>query len=237
MKRRHFVTLSAAALVVNHVQPETPASASPQPGSDGRDAKQPTPQQALSDLAEGNRRYASGKLLEFQLNEGRLQEQQQGQSPFATIIGCSDSRVPIELIFDQDPGDLFVIRLAGNVIDPDVVGSLEYAAVHLKTPLIVVMGHEGCGAVTAALAAKSQQEKELFGVRQLLAKILPAIRNIDQTLPLEKQVELGVEANVRWGMKRIREHPDHRKAIQNGNVVVAGAVYELASGRVRFLND
>jgi carbonic anhydrase len=173
----------------------------------------------------------------FQLNEGRLAELEKGQHPFATIIGCSDSRVPIELVFDQDPGSLFVIRLAGNVIDPDVQGSLEYAAVHLATPLVVVMGHEKCGAVTAALAAQQEQAKEPAGVRQLLKKVQPAIKDIDRDLPMDKQVALGVEANVRWSMKQVTEHPDHRDAVKSGRVMVAGAVYELATGRVRFLKS
>ena len=231
MKRRDFIA-GAAALSMTSYAGRIGAA---QEGS--RANSQPSPKEALDRLVEGNRKYAEGKKLVFQLNEGRLAELEKGQRPFATIIGCSDSRVPVELVFDQDPGSLFVIRLAGNVIDPDVQGSLEYAAVHLATPLIVVMGHEKCGAVTAALAAQQQQAKELTGVRQLLEKVQPAIQDIDRDLPIDKQVALGVEANMRWSMKQIIEHADHRDAVKSGSVMVAGAVYELATGRVRFLKS
>ena len=99
------------------------------------------------------------------------------------------------------------------------------------------MGHEKCGAVTAALAAQQEQAKELTGVRQLLKRVQPAIQDIDRNLPIDKQVALGVEANVRWSMKQIIEHNDHRDAVKSGSVMVAGAVYELATGRVRFLKS
>ena len=153
MKRRDFIASAAALSVTSYAGRFCTAQESGQADS------QPSPEEALNRLVEGNRKYASGKKLVFQLNQGRLTQLEKGQHPFATLIGCSDSRVPIELVFDQDPGSLFVIRLAGNVIDPDVQGSLEYAAVHLATPLIVVMGHEKCGAVTAALAAQQEQAK------------------------------------------------------------------------------
>ena len=229
MKRRDFAMGTAAFGLAATVQPCSF-------GQDGESQwEQPSPEEAIRRLIKGNQNYASGKRLVFQLHQGRLAELDNGQHPFATIIGCSDSRVPVELVFDQDPGSLFVIRLAGNVIDSDVLGSLEYAAVHLATPLIVVMGHEKCGAVTAALAAQ-QREKELAGVRQLLQKVEPAIQGIRRDLPFEEQVALGVEANVRWSMKQIAEHPDHREAVESGRVRVAGAVYELTTGKVRFLN-
>ena len=231
MRRRDFIAGAAALSMTSYAGRFCTA----QEGS--RASSQPSPKEALDRLVEGNRKYAEGKKLVFQLNEGRLAELEKGQHPFATIIGCSDSRVPVELVFDQDPGSLFVIRLAGNVIDPDVQGSLEYAAVHLATPLIVVMGHEKCGAVTAALAAQQEQAKEPAGVRQLLKKVQPAIKDIDRNLPMDKQVALGVEANVRWSMKQIIEHTDHRDAVKSGSVMVAGAVYELATGRVRFLKS
>ena len=121
MRRRDFIAGAAALSVTSYAGRFCTAQDSGQADS------QPSPKEALARLIEGNRQYASGKKLVFQLNEGRLAELEKDQRPFATIIGCSDSRVPIELVFDQDPGSLFVIRLAGNVIDPDVQGSLEYA--------------------------------------------------------------------------------------------------------------
>ena len=117
--------------------------------------------QAFRQLVEGNERFAAGKPEhphEVRSWRDRLKE---GQKPFATIIACSDSRVPPELVFDQGFGDLFMIRVAGNILSPGVVGSIEYAADHLGTPLLVVLGHEGCGAVTAALASPEELAGEM----------------------------------------------------------------------------
>jgi carbonic anhydrase len=116
----------------------------------------PTADEALARLIAGNERFVRGKALFQTAPRELLAELAKGQRPYATIIGCSDSRVPPELVFDVGFGELFVIRVAGNVIGPAVMGSIQYAAVHLKTPLFVVMGHEGCGAVEAALAAKNE---------------------------------------------------------------------------------
>src|SRR6185503_10795030 len=101
-----------------------------------------------------------------------------GQQPYATIIGCSDSRVPPELLFDAGFGELFIVRVAGNVISPEVMGTLQYAAVHLHTPLFVVLGHEGCGAVQAALAAKFEGARERRRIERLLETITPGLDTI-----------------------------------------------------------
>src|SRR6202007_2728001 len=114
--------------------------------------------QGLQKLIEGNRRFTRGEARFPTLCKETLAELAKGQSPFATILGCSDSRVPPELIFDAGFGDLFIIRVAGNVIAPEIKGTLQYAGLHLRTPLFVVLGHEGCGAVDAALAVKYQAE-------------------------------------------------------------------------------
>jgi carbonic anhydrase len=116
-----------------------------------------TPDEALRRLMEGNRRFTSGKLEHNQISQERLASLTSGQAPFAAILGCSDSRVPPELVFDQSFGDLFVLRLAGNVFVPSVAGSIQYAHLHLGVSLLVILGHEGCGAVAATLAYKLHQ--------------------------------------------------------------------------------
>jgi carbonic anhydrase len=152
-----------------------------------------------------------------------------GQRPYATILGCSDSRVPVELLFDAGFGDLFVIRVAGNVISPEVMGSMQYAGTILRTPLFVVLGHEGCGAVQAALAAKLKGTRQGRHIEALLANIAPGIAG-SVTLPT------AVEANVRWSMHQVLETPEGQAGAARG-VMLVGAIYELETGRVRFLPD
>src|SRR3954470_7237950 len=113
-----------------------------------------TAEEALSRLKAGNARFVSGLARFPTVQKEVLAELSKGQQPYATILGCSDSRVPPELIFDAAFGELFVVRVAGNVISPEVMGTLQYAGVHLRTPLFVVLGHDGCGAVDAALATR-----------------------------------------------------------------------------------
>src|SRR4029077_7383812 len=134
----------------------------------------------------------------------RLRE---GQRPFAAILGCSDSRVPPELLFDQGFGDLFVMRLAGNIISSGVAGSIQYAYQHLGTSLLVVLGHEGCGAVKAALAAKFNRAKHPERIRQLVGFLEPGLECIDPGQSAAEQLEAGVEANVRWSMQQILRTP------------------------------
>jgi carbonic anhydrase len=158
-----------------------------------------------------------------------------GQRPSATIIGCSDSRVPPELVFDAGFGELFIIRIAGNVISPEVMGTIQYAAVHLHTPLFVVLGHEGCGAVTAAVAMKEQGARERAHISVLLDGILPGLPNPDAALTDEEQLAAAVEANVRWSMHQLLDTPEGQARMAEGIVKLVGAVYELKTGRVRFL--
>src|SRR6187431_3008657 len=113
-----------------------------------------TAEQALTRLKDGNERFVNGQARFPTVQKEILADLALGQSPYATILGCSDSRVPPELIFDAGFGELFIIRVAGNVVSPEVIGTLQYAGVHLRTPLFVVLGHDGCGAVDAALAVK-----------------------------------------------------------------------------------
>jgi carbonic anhydrase len=195
----------------------------------------PTADEALARLIAGNERFVRGKALFQTAPAGLLAELAKGQRPYATVIGCSDSRVPPELVFDVGFGELFVIRVAGNVIGPAVMGSIQYAAVHLKTPLFVVMGHEGCGAVEAALAAKNEGAQQPSRIALLLDWIVPGLAAIDPSLPPAAQMSAGVEANVRWSMRQMLDTPEGRARMKEGVLKLVGAVYELETGRVRFL--
>src|ERR1043165_2423477 len=137
-----------------------------------------TASEALARLKAGNERFVRGRARFPTVRKEVLAALAKGQQPYATIIGCSDSRVPPELLFDAGFGELFIVRVAGNVISPEVMGTLQYAAVHLHTPLFIVLGHEGCGAVQAALAAKFEGARELRRIALLLKRILPGLQGL-----------------------------------------------------------
>ena len=191
--------------------------------------------EALDRLMNGNVRFLRGEPRNSHTPREELADLAKGQRPFATILGCSDSRVPPELLFDAGFGDLFVIRVAGNVIAPEVAGSLQYAGTHLETQLVMVLGHEGCGAVQAALAAKFHGVRERARIKMLLQDLLPGLEDIDPRLPPRQQLERAVEANVRWSMSQILESPEGRERLAEGRMKLVGAVCEIATGRVRLL--
>jgi carbonic anhydrase len=191
--------------------------------------------EALSRLKAGNVRFAEGKTRHAHEGADWRKQLVDNQKPFATILGCSDSRVPPELVFDQGFGDLFVIRVAGNVIDVDVVGSIQYAVRHLKTQLLVVLGHEGCGAVKAALAVMDGTAKEPRFIEALAKQIEPGRKGLNPKLAGESRVSAAVEANVRWAEKQLASLPEGKMALEEKAMTLVGAVYELKTGRVRFL--
>ena len=137
-----------------------------------------SPEGAIARLKQGNQRFADGKPKHMHTSRERRESLVSGQDPCAVILSCADSRVPTELVFDQGLGDLFVIRNAGNVMVEDVMGSVEYAALHLQTQLVVIMGHEGCGAVTAALKSREERAKEPPELQQVLRLIDPAVEHL-----------------------------------------------------------
>lgn len=190
---------------------------------------------ALARLMEGNARFLRGEPLHSHTPRQVHVDLVKGQRPYATILGCSDSRVPPELLFDAGFGDLFIIRVAGNVISPEVMGSMQYAGMHLKTQLFMVLGHEGCGAVQAALAAKFKGAREHSRIELLLQDLLPGLEDIDPLLPHEQQLDRAVEANVRWSMRQVFDTPEGRASLEEGRKKMVGAVCELATGRVRLL--
>ncbi len=128
------------------------------------------------------------------------------------------------------------MRVAGNIVSAKVLGSLQYALAHLETPLFVVLGHEGCGAVEAALAFKFRGARTRSGIEALLRSILPGLRTVDPALPPDAQLRAAVEANVRWSMHRLAETSEGRRALAERRAMLIGAVYELSTGHVRFLD-
>jgi len=192
-------------------------------------------EEARRRLIAGNKRFVAGESVHPHASKEWRKRLTTGQKPFAAILGCSDSRVPPELIFDQGFGDLFDIRVAGNVIAPDVLGSLQYADVHLHISLLIVLGHESCGAVAAALAAKFQGAKEPERITALVRMIEPGLKGIDPKLPAPAQLNTAVEANVRWSMAQLGELPDVKKSVKEKRFEMVGAVYQLETGAVRFM--
>jgi carbonic anhydrase len=196
-----------------------------------------TPDEALDRLVRGNERFRRGDARWTGLAEESKAALVAGQRPFATIIGCSDSRVPPELVFDTGLGELFVIRVAGNLVGTEVAGSIQYAGSHLQTPLFVVLGHEGCGAVEAALDTRLRGTRHKSRIHLLVENILPGLGDIDGRLSHAAQLSLAVERNVRWSMRQIAESPEGRARLAHGDIQLVGGIYEIASGRVRLLPD
>jgi len=190
-----------------------------------------TPDAALDKLMQGNARYVAGEMRERDFSAGRV-ARVEGQAPFAAILGCADSRVAPELAFDQGPGNLFVVRVAGNFVTPDGLGSLEYGAAVLGTKVIMVLGHSNCGAVNATVAAL-QKGNKLPGhiaelVRAMKPGIEPALKTTGDDLALR-----AVIANVRANVRRLQESkPILAGLVGSGKLKVVGGVYDLASGKV-----
>ncbi len=205
-------------------------------GHHAPDAKGLTPDEALQRLIDGNARFAAGKAGHPNQDTVRRTALAEGQTPFAVIVGCSDSRVSPELVFDQGLGDLFVVRVAGNVVDADVGGSVEYAVGHLHTPLVLVLGHQKCGAVMAALLPQSQRVKETRDIQAILNQIQPALRNVDSHLSEEQRLAASIEANARQSMKILAALPKLSRSVADKSLRIACAVYELSTGKVNLLS-
>ena len=206
-------------------------------GSDHAKPSTISADEALQKLIAGNKRFLQGRAHFPTVCKEILADLARGQQPYATILGCSDSRVPPELIFDANFGELFILRVAGNVVSPEVMGSLQYAGQHLHTPLFLVLGHEGCGAVKAALESKLYNVQHGSRIQILVDNIMPGLRDLDASAVDEARLAQAVEANVRWSMRQLQDSPEGSRALEEGRAKLAGAVYEITSGRVRFLAD
>jgi len=192
---------------------------------------EPAPHDVLTRLMEGNRRFVAGKTQHPHSNLDWRKRLSSEQHPVATVFGCADSRVPLELIFDQGFGDLFVVRQAGEVVNMDTIGNIEYGVFHLHTRLVLVVGHEGCGAVTAALG---DYRKEPFPIQDMLKKIVPALEAV-RSLPKDQQVDAGVRSNVLQTVRELSSISQYKQLIEQGKLLIRGGVYDLDNGAVTLL--
>jgi carbonic anhydrase len=192
-------------------------------------------QEALDRLKAGNERFRTGRMVRHHQGRAWRHALTSEQHPFASVLGCSDSRVPVELVLDQGFGDLFIVRVAGNVVASDILGSLAYALAHVHTPLVVVLGHEGCGAVTAALQGPARHG-EPQRLEELLHLIEPGLRGLDPGLQGPARLSAAVAANVRWSLRQFAELPAGRRLSADHAILLVGGIYDLESGRVRFLD-
>lgn len=193
-------------------------------------------------LQEGNRRFCAGLLsLDSLLSHGRREEQPRAQDPFAIVLGCSDSRVPAEVVFDQGLGDLFVIRVAGNIAAPSQIASIEFAAAAFGTRLVVVMGHSHCGAVSATIDCLGDAASCSPALHAIVDRIRPAVEPLLGKPGMEDRRRLmagSVRANVCAAMDQVRHGSSIlEEMIANQGLLVVGAEYSLETGRVDFLGD
>ena len=198
--------------------------------------------EALERLSEGNRRFVSEvRGSAALLTQTRRTEVAEGQEPFAIILGCSDSRVPAEIVFDQGLGDLFVIRVAGNIVASSQIGSVEFATERFGTPLVVVLGHSRCGAVLATLEELMRpREKQSRNLRSIVDRIRPSVEGLLATElrhDSEALVRHAVRANIRASANQVRHGSDVlEEVIQKGRLLVVGAEYSLETGVVEFFD-
>jgi len=198
--------------------------------------------EALRRLRDGNRRFAANESAAHLLADpARRAALVAGQEPFAIILGCSDSRVPAELVFDQGVGDLFVIRVAGNIVAPSQVGSVEFAAAKFGTRLVVVLGHAQCGAVVATLdELQGRGTAETRGLRSIVDRVRPAVETVLASgggADRERLVREGVRANVRVAAEHLRHGSELlERLIAREGLLVVGAKYSLATGIVDFFD-
>ena len=197
-----------------------------------------TPDQALAKLTEGNARFVAMTEVEPNLNTMRLMAVAKAQRPFVGVLGCVDSRVPPELVFDRGLGDVFDARIAGAIDDDAAIGSLEFGVDEFAVPLLVVLGHSRCGAVTAAVKAVTQGEARPPGrIGTVVDPIIPAVRAAQaQGIPSEALVNASAKEVVRRGVTVLRESPVLKERLGSGRLKVVGAFYDLDTGKVEFLS-
>jgi carbonic anhydrase len=198
--------------------------------------------EALALLREGNHRFVSDlRSPDAFADRSRRIQLATGQEPFAAILGCSDSRVPVEIVFDQGLGDLFVIRVAGNIVAPSLIGSVEFAAEQFGTRLVVVLGHSHCGAIEATLEQlqrpKENQSRNLHSIVDLIRPSVEGLLQTDPRLELDELVHQAVRANIRASVRHLRHGSEIiEHLIQKAGLMVVGAEYSLETGIVDFFD-
>ncbi len=196
-----------------------------------------TADQALKTLREGNDAFMSDKMVASETNRARRLEIAKGQTPFCVLISCSDSRVPPELLFGRGLGELFIVRNAGNTVDTAALGSVEYAVSQLGVPLVVVMGHEKCGAVSAAVSVVEDNIVYPGAIGEMIEPIIPAVLAA-KAKKTNNLLEASVKSNVQRTVERLRSasEPTLMNPIKEGKVKVVGAYYSLENGKVEFFD-
>jgi carbonic anhydrase len=189
-------------------------------------------EQALKLLLEGNQRFVAGKLVHPNQTPARRAEAAKGQHPFAAVLVCSDSRTPPEIIFDRGLGDIFTVRVAGNVADQVVIESLGYSVKHLGVRVVMVLGHRGCGAVTAAVEG---DEKDKEDIREIVKELEPAVR-ASRGMPGDP-VENAVRENVKLVMRKLAASQALSAMVRSGELKIVGGVYDLDTGTIEMLKD
>jgi carbonic anhydrase len=188
-------------------------------------------EEAFNKIMEGNKRFVSGTLAQKDVGDNRRKDLSKGQSPSAIVVTCSDSRVSPEIVFDQGLGELFVIRTAGNVLDPVAVGSVEYAAEHLHAPLLILLGHDKCGAVTATMEAQGKPEGNIGAI---VKKIMPAVKKTRMAGgSQEEMLNKAIKENVMLQKtEMLKSSPVLKHLVEKGELKVVQAVYHLDTGEV-----
>jgi len=198
--------------------------------------------EALERLVKGNREFVSGlPSRDSFLRFSRRAQLADGQNPFAIILGCSDSRVPAEIVFNQGLGDLFVIRVAGNIVAPSQVGSVEFAAARFGVRLVVVLGHSQCGAILATLEElRTPDENQSRNLRSIVDRVRPSVEGLlaaDPRPDLDAIVKEAVRANIRASVRNLRKGSEIlEQLVQDGNLTIVGAEYSLETGVVDFFD-
>jgi carbonic anhydrase len=191
-----------------------------------------TPDEAIQKILKGNKRFVHAQMKHPDQTQAHLKEVSKVQDPFATILSCSDSRAPLEVITDQGLGDLFVIRNAGNVLDVAVLGSIEYAVEHLETPLVLVLGHKRCGGVTAAVNHVTEAH-----IKNLALAITPAVNKAKEKNPADL-IDASVRENVRMVTAALRNSkPIIADKVKSKAVKVVGGYYDIDTGKIEIIDD
>jgi len=190
--------------------------------------------ESLTKLLDGNKRFVSGSLAQKDLSDSKRKELVKGQKPFAIVLTCSDSRVAPELLFDQGLGEIFVVRVAGNVVDPITIGSIEYAAEHLGSPLLIVLGHEKCGAVAATLEAKGKPEGNIGAI---IGKIMPAAKAAKKKGGTKDEIlETAIKENVKNTCAEImKKSKIIGHLMHEGKFKIVTSEYSLQTGKVEMI--
>lgn len=193
--------------------------------------------EAIQALKDGNSRFVGGEEYDSWIGPNERRAQLDGQQPYVALLACSDSRVPVEQIFNEKPGRLFVVRIAGNVAGELEVGTLEYGIRHLGVHLVMVLGHEACGAVAASLLPEDQLAQEPSNLQAIIKCIQPSVKDLTAIRDPKARMREAVLCNIRYQVDALRQQSVIQEAEANGQIRVVGGYYEIGSGAVEILEE